>query len=215
MPEVTVAVPSIGQICYVQFKEPMHTALTNKFNLPTLNIKVKVLSIMTMGDMIKYDHKDPFSNIYLPAGISELDYRNDLRNNVYIISFLYVDVYGAEQNIRSPLSYIQAFSDVSNIEYMNRLLVIDLNRLPVDIDLSLYFIDIADFIKTRIGTTPSVKEVSVGNVEFVDRVEHSTRETVRTNMVTVHKTLSTQLNEINLKHTEVMNRLQVLGISLS
>ena len=40
------------------------------------------------------------------------------------------------------------------------------------------------------------------------------RETIRTNLVSVHKTLAIQLEEANLRNNQILNRLQDLHISL-
>jgi hypothetical protein len=94
------------------------------------------------------------------------------------------------------------------------MIVLDLNRMPSDLDTTIFFTDLADFIESRLGIVPAIKEVNIGDVEFVTTDEHITRETVRTNMVTVHKTLSTQLQEANLRYDQVIQRLQDLNITL-
>ena len=87
MPDITVNTPSIGLHAYFKFKEPINTYLKNKFNLDSLTIKLKVISIINMKDMIRNDLRDPFSEIYVPAAISEVEYKKDLVDNVSIISF--------------------------------------------------------------------------------------------------------------------------------
>ena len=214
MPKVTVNVPSVGLEAYFSFKEPINRYLKNKFNLDAMTTKLKVVSIISMKDSIKNDLRDPYSELYNPAGISESDYKKDLTDNVYIVSFYFKDVRGVEQTFRSPLSYIESISTPADIEYMNRLIVLDLNQLPVGLDLSSLFNDLADFVKTRTGVEPDLKEVSIGDVSLISPTEHETRETVRANMVTVHKTLSIQLEEADLKHDQLLQRLQTLGITL-
>lgn len=214
MEEITVNVPSVGLEAYFTFKEPINRYLKNKFNLDSLTVKLKVISIISMKDMIRNDLRDPFTELYSAAGLSEVDYKQDLLDNVPIVSFSFRDLEGIERFIRSPLNYISTISNLADIEYMNKLIVLDLNKLPISLDTTLFFNDLADFIETRIGILPSIKEVNVGDVELVSLDEHTTRETVRNNMVTVHKTLSIQLQEANLKYDQVMNRLQVLGIVL-
>ena len=212
--ETTVQVPSIGMISYFTFKEPFNTYFKNKFNLDSLTVKLKVVSLISMKDMIRNDLRDPFSEIYLPAGLDEVQYKKDLLDNVTIVSFSFRDLKGIERFIRCPINYIESIANVSNKEYINKVIVIDLNKLPLDLDTTIFFNDLSDFIESRIGIVPAIKEVNIGDVEFVTPEEHNIRETVRTNMITVHKTLSIQLQEANHRYDQILERLQQLGISL-
>lgn len=214
MPDVTINTPSIGLQSYFTFKDPINTYFKNKFNLDSLTIKLKVISIISMRDMIRNDLRDPFSEIYVPAGITELEYKKDLRDEVAIISFSFVDIQGITKFCRCPINYVQSIADISSKEYINKMIVLDMNRLPSEIDTTVFFNDLADFIESRLGIAPAIKEVNIGDVEFVTPDEHIVRETVRTNMVTVHKTLSTQLEEANLRYDQMVQRLQDLNISL-
>ena len=214
MPDVTINVPSINTEAYFKFKEPINYYLRNKHNLNSLSMKLKVVSIVSMKDMIRNYLRDPYKEIYAPAGISEVEYKKDLLDNIPIVSFSYRDYKDVEKYILSPLNYIESISSVSNKEYINKLIVIDLNRLPKEFDTTIFFTDLADFIESRIGIRPEIKEVAVGKIELISQEEHEMRETIRTNMVTVHKTLKTQLEEANLRYDQVLQRLQVLGISL-
>ena len=49
---------------------------------------------------------------------------------------------------------------------------------------------------------------------MLDTLEHTTRETIRTNTITVYKTLAIQLQEANLKYDHVLDRINTLGIVL-
>lgn len=214
MPDITVNIPSIGMTSYFTFKEPINTYFKNKFNFDALTAKLKVVSIINMRDMIRTDLRDPFSELYIPTGLNEIEYKKDLRDNVSIISFSFKDLLGIERFARCPLNYINSISDISNKEYINKMIVLDLNRLSVDFDTTIFFNDLADFIESRIGIVPNIKELNIGNVEFITPDEHNTREIVRTNMVSVHKTLSTQLQEANLRYDQVIQRLQNMNITL-
>lgn len=212
--EITVDVPSLGMESYVVFKEPLNYYVRNKYNLNPANTKLKVISVITMKDTIRNDLRDPYTDLYLPAAISEVDYKKDLTDNVPVVSFSFRDVRGVERFVRSPLNYIESFSNINNVEYLNKALVVSLGYLPSELDTSLFFSDLKDFIESRLGVTPEVKEVSVGNIELVDDETHELRETVRKNTVTVHKTLSIQLQESNHRHDQLLQRLRTLGIVL-
>ena len=214
MPDVTVNAPSVGLEAYFTFKDPINYYIRNKYNLNSLAVKLKVISVISMRDMIRSDLRDPFTELYDPAKLTEVDYKKDLLDNIPIISFSYTDRTDVERYIRSPLNYIDSVSNISNKEYINKLLVIDLNRLPKEFDTSIFFADLADFVESRLGIVPQIKEVAVGEVEMIDTNEHDTREEIRKNMVSVYKTQQVRLEELQLEHNQVMQRLATLGISL-
>lgn len=214
MPDITVSTPNIGFESFVSFKEPVSYYVKNKFNLNASSMKLKVISVISMKDTIRNDLRDPYTDLYLPAGISELEYKKDLIDNVPVVSFSFRDMRGVERFIRSPLNYIESFSSVTNVEYQNKLLVLDLGYLPSSLDTTVHFEDIKDFIESHFGVEPSIKEVSVGNTESLDNETHELRETVRNNSITVHKTAHIQLAEMQLKHNQLLQRLNELGIVL-
>lgn len=214
MPSITVRTPTVGDEAFFSFKEPFNTFISNKFNITVDGIKLKVITILSMRDGIRTDLRDPYTDLYDPAGLSEVDFKVDLHNEVPLISFSFSTPDGVERYIRVPLNYISEFSVGSNVEYLNRLLVVDMGSLPKDFDMDVHYQDIIDFISTRTGVSPSIKDVTVGTVDLLDSEEHELRETVRSNTVSVHKTLSIQLAEAIESRDELLNRLSDLGIVL-
>ena len=212
--QVTVEPPYIGQKAIFTFKEPFATYFKLTYNLDSLEFKLKVVSIISMKDMLRNDLRDPYSEVYLKAGIPVEEFNRDLENDIPLIGFSFVDLRGNTQYLRCPLNYIESYRAISSIEYINKLLVIDLNKLPLNLDITFFFDDLKDFIENRIGIRPDIKEVAIGEIELIDNDEHTTRETVRQNSITVYKTLSTQYHELNLKYNELLARLDQLGITL-
>lgn len=214
MSEITVAVPSVGTEAYFTFKEPFNTFISNRFNINAANIKLKVISVIAMRDVIRTDLRDPYTDLYDPAGLTEVQFKLDLKNHVPLISLSFKNEEGVERYIRVPLNYVSEVSTASSIEYLNRLLVIDLGALPRDLDLEVHYQDIQDLIATRLGVQPELKDVTVGDVQLVSPQEHRTRETIRNNSVSVHKTLAIQLKEATESRDQILNRLNDLGIAL-
>lgn len=212
--DVTVAIPGIGTEAYFSFKEPYNTYLKNKLNLNSLSVKLKVISIISMRDMIRTDLRDPFTELYEPAGLSEVTYKQDLNNNIYLISFSFRTCDGVVRYVRVPLTYVNGYSDSATVEYANRIIMLDLGYLPKNLELDALFGDFIDYVSTRTGVAPEVKDVSVGDIHMLSQDEHETRETIRQNSVSVHKTLAIELAEKTLLLDQLLNRLKVLGISL-
>jgi hypothetical protein len=214
MEEVTVAIPGINTEAYFSFKEPFNTYIRSKFNLDPLADKLKVISIISMKDRIRNDLRDPFTDLYEPAGLTEVEYKQDLLDNISILTFSFRDRKDIERYVRCPINYIESYSDITQVEYINKLIVVDLNKLPKEYDVTAFFTDLSDFIETRTGVIPEIKEVNIGDVELLTEDEHATRETVRTNSITVYKTLEVQLSELQLAYDSIIARLTALGIVL-
>ncbi len=214
MPSITVNIPSIETEGVFFFKEPFNHFVRNKINSEPHTYKLKVVSVIAMRDIIRNDLRDPFSDIYTPAGVLESEYKKDLLDNVPIITLFYKDERGVEKYLRVPLNYISSISLPTSIQYHNKLLLINLNRLPVDFRTDVHFNDILETVRTRLGVDATMKEVSVGDLISLTPDEHQIRETVRKNNVTVHKTLEVRLREITLERDEILRRLQALNISL-
>lgn len=215
MPNVTVHAPNINLEGYFTFKEPMNYYVRNKYNLDENAVKLKVVSLISMGDIIVNDLRDPYTDLYEPAGISEGSYKKDLIDKIPLVTLAFISDTCNDRFLRVPLNYIASISNISDVDYHNKVILVDLNRLPVSLKLDSIFSDLEDFIETRLGIYPTLKVVSLGKVELVSVSENVTRESVRKRMVTVHKTNEILLEEITTRHNELLNRLDELGIVLS
>lgn len=161
---------------------------------------------MTLTDL-----KNPYIEIYTPAGAQESDYSRDLENNVPIISF---QVTGTSTIFRVPFTYVSGLLDVSNIEYINKLIVIDLGKVPASLDTTAYFTDFLKFVYDNTGIHAQAKEVAIGNPVYITQEEHDTREAIRQNAPNIYQTSNMQLQQLQLKYNELVNRLTQLGIVL-
>ena len=210
MAEITVALPELESSSYFTFKEPVAEYIVNKNNINVLTTRMKVVSIICMRDTIRTDLRDPFSDLYAPMGLNELEYKQDIKDNIPVITLAYTDRYGIEKFIRVPHNYIESISNKADIVYTNRMLVMDLGYLPENLDLSPILNDLKDYIIHRTGVSPEIADTCINEVEFVNQDQHDIRETIRSNNITVYKTLSTQLAEKSLAHDSLVVKLNSL-----
>lgn len=215
MTDVTVSPPSIGLQAFFSFKEPVATYVRSKMNSNQLSFKFAVSSILSMKEMIELELRDPFAEVYNLLGISDYDYRRDVVNNVPIFALKSVDHIGGVVYIKVPLNYIQEYGTISEVVYTNRVLVIDLGKLPKDLSMEYCFADILDAVRTRTGVSGEIKEASLGEPQKVAREDHEIRDTIRLNSITVKKTKAIELAELTLKYDQLLQRISDLGISLA
>ncbi len=214
MPDISVTQPSVGLEARFTFKDPAARYIKSKLNTQEDMILLTATSISNMRELIELDMRNPFQDTYAPLGLNDFQYQEDLKNDVPLVTFKHIGLSNKVTHIRVPLNYIQDYDNVSEIKYINKLIVMDLGSVYKELDTSVIFVDLKDFITTRLGIVPSVNEVSIGDPESISQGDHETKETIRGNLVTVRKTLSVQLEEVTLKYDQVLQRLSDLNITL-
>ena len=214
MAVVTVTEPPLGLSARFTFKEPFSHYLCTKLGVPAGGVLLTVSGINRLHHLIEAELRDPFKETYAPAGLSDEDYRHDLRNNtaVYVFSYhqrtkpLYV---------RCPLSMVQSYAATPDCTYMIKTLVLDLGRQPVTLDTTQISQELQALVYARLGITAQIKEVEVGEAYLMSSQEHEIRESIRQGNISVKKGSLVQLEELRHAYNQQCLRLQQLGISLA
>jgi hypothetical protein len=214
MPEITISPPGLGVQAYFGFKEPVLSAIRNRLNTNEGLIALKVIGINDLKSLIEAELRDPFVDAYSPLGISSEDYKRYVLNGVPLYVFAYTPAIGRVVYLKCPLNYINEHSLVSDILYTNRVIVMDLAKLPKDLSTVEIFQSLSNLVFDTLGVRPEIKEVSVGEPEKTTRADHALRESIRTQAITLRKSERTRLAEITLKHDQLMARLDDLNITL-
>lgn len=214
MPDITISQPTIGLQARFSFKDPAARYIKSRLNTADNTIALTVSGVADMQELIDVDMRNPYQDAYVPMGVDEYLYQQDLRNKVPLITFKHEGLNGKLTHIRVPMNYIQEYGNIADINYINKVILIDLGIVPELLDTSVIFTDLNDFVLTRLGVNTEIKEVAIGNKEVISQADHDTREVVRGNLVTVRKTLLTKLNEVQLKYDNLLARLSQLNISL-
>ena len=214
MPDITVSPPAIGLEAYFVFKDPVLAFMKNKLNTAEATLRLKVIGINNLKSMIEAELRDPYIDAYNPMGISNYDYKKDVLNGVPLYLFEHTSLAGKVTYLKSPLTYIADYSLTSDIIYANKLLMLDLGKLPDLFNTTTVFNDLSDLVFDRLGVRPDIREVSVGAPETITREDHDIRESVRINSISVVKSNATLLAETRHKYQQLTERLSDLGISL-
>lgn len=214
MPAVTASLPPVGLSAYFVFKDPAADYVRSRLTLSDTKIGLEITSITSMAEMRSFDLRDPYQVVYLPLGLTESDFEEDYRNKVPILTFKHTSLQSVVTYLRIPLNYLQSYSETLDITYMNKCIVIDMGKLPTALDSTVIFSELTDVIRRYLGVNADMKEVSVGEVDVIDQASHDMLETIRQNAITVRKPLSVQLEEVSLAHSQLLGRIQSLGITL-
>lgn len=214
MTAVTIAQPSVGLQAYFEFKDPVAGTLRTSMTLPQNAAMLRVSSVITVTELQATSSADVFDFVYAPLGISADAFKDDLAEDVVILTLRYEIAPDKSRFLRVPLSFVQGYGNAGDIPYVNKHWVIDLGHLPSGIDTTIHFEDLKDFILTRLGIQCLPREVSTGEALQVEQAEHDIRESIRANIALVRPSLTTQLETLQHQYSQVMLRLQQLGVSL-
>ena len=212
--EITVSAPAVAQEAYFKFKNPVLSYVQSKLNTNESSIPLKVIGINNLRGLLEAELRDPYVDTYAPMGISAQDYKKDVLNDIPLYVFSYKDMAGNTVYIKAPLNYIQEYSSTLDITYTNRLIVLEMGKLPATLDTVVIFQELQDLVYDKLGVSPTVKEISVGEPEKIDRSEHELRESIRKQSIQVAKSTKTALAEITHKYNELTTRLSDMGIVL-
>ena len=212
--EITVSPPTVGQEAYFKFKNPVLAYAQSKLNTNESSILLKVIGINNLRGLLEAELRDPYVDTYAPMGILAQDYRDDVLNDIPLYVFSYKDMGGNIVYIKAPLNYIQEYSGTLDINYTNRLIVLEMGKLPATLDTVVIFQELQDLVYDKLGVTPTAKEISVGEPERIERADHELRESIRKQSIQVAKSTKSALAEITHKYNELTARLSDMGIVL-
>jgi len=142
---VTVNQPFVGSEGLFEFKDPFNQYLNQKFGTNISNVILKIEGITSIKDILVNNNVDIYLDIYKPLGISDVQYRYDVANNVPIVTFLYKKD-DEETLFRVPLSFISKIAGDDSVVYKQTIIQIDLGNLPSNLDIEVMFNDLANYI---------------------------------------------------------------------
>lgn len=144
---MTYVIPPINTEGTFIFAAPYDTILKS-------NIKYKVASIRELVELQNSEEK-PLETIYIPVGLTEADFNDDLNTHVPIVVLVTV---GGEYTY-VPADRIKSMPDITGIKYQDKILAIALGSLPMDMNLDLISTTIIDDIYDILGIASTIKVV--------------------------------------------------------
>ena len=145
----------------MEFKEPISTFLSN-------NVIYEITSITPIQEMLS--NGLDMSVIYTTYGISDT-YKDDVKSNVDIIGFI---IEGSTEYIYVPKHYITKAPVINGVEYVEKLLVINIGLVPVNLSLDIIKDTLRETLESEINIEViGIKDVSNSGVILFDDVEHN------------------------------------------
>lgn len=144
-----------------------------KFASPVDNVldedlEYEITSIVKITEAFVNNTK-PYETVYVPLKISLELYNKDFINNVNIIGlksstgtdYFYV-----------PESFISDVPDISGVKYVEKILAINLGKIPVDLSLDNLTEIIKEVILDLTNLQVEIKSIENSGIELVTEIEH-------------------------------------------
>lgn len=189
-------VPYIRLEGFFEFKSPVSDVVKS-------NVPYKIVAIRDIRDLID-SNEEPFETIYEKIKLSKDVFDRDYKNNVSVVTLL--DAAGDYTYV--PENVITKAPDIDGELYSNRLMVVNLGKLPENFNLIQIKKSIEDAILYGINLKVEAKEVINSATEVINDVDHN--EFLRK---TVHgpdraDTYEDKYRKLKIKYDELFNLIE-------
>lgn len=160
-------VPTVGSSGYFQLKVPFDSLILNKEHYTCQAVR-------KISDYLA-NNETPLDDIYLANGLTEVQYSQDLEDDVYIVSLQA----NTGHWVYVPSAYITQFPSVNGIPYRSVMIGVALPPIPADKDISNVTASITNLITDTLGVACQIKIVETSKVVLVDSDQHTLTESQR------------------------------------
>lgn len=165
-------VPPIGISGLFQLSSPYS-------NLLQTNVSYRCDAVRRLSDLIDLG-VEPYEEYYLPFGLTQAQYDQDVINRVSIITL----ISDANHVVRVPTTYLISYPDINGVPYHVMLLGIELGAIPNNKDLTGIKQIIANLVRDTIGVVPTIREAVASAEQKVSQQDHEVLEAARASMIT-------------------------------
>lgn len=166
------------------------------------------ISIETINGLLARGN-DPYTNVYFsnfPSNESKAKYEADRSQNIPI----YTLQSSKGDLVSLPGSYLVGMPDMNGIGYVSMMLCVSLSAIPSTLSLSSIKREVSDLIFDRLGVRSVAKTVALGLPSVLSTAEHTAIEAARVANVTKNISTLTQINQLQIQNTALLNRVTVL-----
>lgn len=165
-------IPPIGTAGIYSLAAPFNTDLLT-------NTSYRCDAARRFSDFIELG-TDPFEEFYVPKGLTQDQYNQDVINQVVIISL----VSSSNHWVHVPSTYVLALPDINGVAYAVTVLGMEMGAIPNYMDLTGLKSALADLAHATIGIRPAIKEAVISAVEKVSQADHDALEAARQQAIT-------------------------------
>lgn len=173
-------IPPINSKGLFTFSEPFNTLIPNKQ-------EYKVVSVRNLDELVASGEK-PFETVYVSVGLTETDFIEDVDKEVPVVVFST----GGKELFYVPADRILSQPNKTGRSYVERVMMVPLGALPLDIDLSVATSIVTDTIRDTIGIDITPELVTTSAVVQYTEEEHIAHKALLDNSKTVRESFRTK-----------------------
>lgn len=160
MPDSQKYIPAIGTAGYFELLTPFDVKVST-------NERFTLKSVRTISEYLA-SNEDVFNDVYIKNGI-DASYANDSKKDIEILGIQ------SERGawVYVPVSYVKCYPVVNGIPYRTMSIVVPLQPIALDIDLTGLLSQINDVVASYLGFIPVSKPVETSKVVLVDSDKHA------------------------------------------
>ena len=156
-----------------------------RFLPPFDKYNTEAISLSSRRPIMEFiqNNEDPYTNIYKPVNLTTDDMRDDIANDVQILTF--INSKGGTAYI--PESYVSKVNVEAQVDFQGRGIAINLGLLPLEEPLDDLMVELTAYITGRIGILPSVRSINTSAITKIPlgdaeefEIERSIRITSKT-----------------------------------
>ncbi len=194
---MSVVLPSIGSKGVFTFAPPFDSKIDTKVEY--------TVSSMELLSSIFNDGRKPFDLIYLPIGLTEEEYADDIKENVFIVGFTSA---GCE-TFFVPSNRIKSAPKTDGFTFVGKALVLNLGNVPIDLDLATLKSILTDTLYDAIGIRASIQEALTSGAFKVTEAAYKAYMLKLQNARTIDKSYRTlyleTMERLNQRDNQIAN----------
>lgn len=191
-------VPNIGNEGVFTFKPP--------FNTLSLHNEVYTCQGLDTVSNLTQLGIDVYKSIYEPNGISNDDFKLDLKNETLIVTL----VDSSNFRVRVPDSYIVGMGVMDGVIYRQLAIAISIGQIPINLELDLLLEELKKITFSLIGVDPEVKLAELSKNVLVSMDEHERLKKIKENRKTMNENSVLTVIRLENEKIELLEKIKLL-----
>lgn len=168
-------------------------------------VAYQAVALRRFDDIVELG-EDVYAKYYQPFGLTEIQFKQDERNSVVLVSLMNP----SGEIVYVPDSYILSYPNQGDVKYNHVVLSVSLGILPDFLDLTFAKQQLASIASDTIGVNAAVKEHIAPTVGSVTPDQHELMEVARIARITNRRTDRAKALEAQAQITALQQRILAL-----
>lgn len=187
----SLIIPPINTKGVFVFKAPFNDKVHD-------NQEYTVTSVRSLLELHNSEER-PYETIYVPVGMSEAEFKEDLDNEVPIVVF----TTNGNEYFYVPADRILSMPIITGTKYQEKILAISLGLVPLEMDMNLLKDTVLEVVYDVTGISSTAEVVPSSAVILVDKIQDETFRRLLENRSSIKHGLLTRLKQLQLRYDDL------------